>query len=260
MRENDGIVDGESELQYNGDGIGDGRDLPQPEVRAHIEQRRNAKDNEEYDDFKIAARCEKKNRHNDERGKRHNADHLLRDLAEEVCADVRGGICIKSGGQRPDVLHGSNNVLVAAVAVKRDREQRRRIHEMRRRIVKCDAGHMVQRLDLFNHGARPLIGCVRKHDVGAGIRRKFVFHNRKPAAGIRIGREERRNVVVHSDAPDRERTVNAGGEKRDHNDHALIDDLLRYFFQNVVLLQERSPMLGYRLFRLSDITEKSNIF
>ena len=42
--------------------------------------------------------------------------------------------------------------------------------------------------------------------------------------------------------------------------YALIDDLLRYFFQNVVLLQERSPMLGYRLFRLSDITEKSNIF
>ena len=85
--ENDGIVDRERELQNDGNRVGDRGNLAQPEVRAHIEQRSDRKDDEEDDNFKIAARCEEQHRHNDNGSQRHHADHLLCDLAEKVCAD-----------------------------------------------------------------------------------------------------------------------------------------------------------------------------
>ena len=80
MGENDGIVDGERKLQNNGNGIGDGGYLAQPEVCAHIEQRRDRKDDKKNNDLEIAARRKEQHRHDDHRRQRHDADHLLRDF------------------------------------------------------------------------------------------------------------------------------------------------------------------------------------
>ena len=101
---------------------------------------------------------------------------------------------------------------------------------MRRGIIKRHPSHMVKRLDLFRSGARTLVGRVRQHNIGARIRREFVLHNCQSAARIGIGREERGYVVIHLHAADGKSAVNARGQKRGHDDHALIHDLLRYFF------------------------------
>ena len=114
---------------------------------------------------------------------------------------------------------------------------------MRRRIIKRHAGHMLERLDLLRSSTRALIGRIGEHNVGARIRCELVLHDRKTAARIGIRRKERGYIVIHMHAADGKRTVNARGQKRDHDDHALIHDLPRYFFQNVVL-QMRSPRLG----------------
>ena len=243
MGENNGVVDGERELQNNGNGIGDGGYLAQPEVCAHIEQRRNRKDDKKNDDLEIAARRKEQHRHDDHRRQCHDANHLLRDLPKEVRTDVRGGICIKSCCERTDLVHRRNDVFIIACAVKGDREQRCGIHKMRRRIIKRHAGHVLERLDLLRSGTRALIGRIGKHNVGACIRRELVLHDCEPPAGIGIRRKKRGYIVIHMHAADGKRTVNARGQKRDHDDHALIHDLPRYFFQNVVL-QKRSPRLG----------------
>ena len=183
MGENDGVVDGERELQNNGNGIGDGGYLAQPEVCAHIEQRRNRKDDKKNDDLEIAARRKEQHRHDDHRRQRHDTDHLLRDLPKEVRADVRGGICIKACCERTDLVHRRNDVFIVACAVKGDREQRCGIHKMRWRIIKRHAGHMLECLNLLRSGTRTLIGRIGKHNVGACIRRELVLHDREPAAG-----------------------------------------------------------------------------
>ena len=108
---------------------------------------------------------------------------------------------------------------------------------------------MIELRDRFRGGARPLVGRVCQHNIGACIRRKFVLHDRKPAAGIRVGRKERGYIVIHTHAADGKRTVNARGQKRNHDDSAFVHDLLRYFFQNAVV-QERSPRHGSVLLQI----------
>ena len=108
---------------------------------------------------------------------------------------------------------------------------------------------MLERLDLLRSGTRALIGRIGKHNVGACIRRELVLHDREPAAGIRVGRKERGYIVIHTHAADGKRTVNARGQKRNHDDSAFVHDLLRYFFQNAVV-QERSPRHGSVLLQI----------
>ena len=86
---------------------------------------------------------------------------------------------------------------------------------------------MIALRDRFRGGARPLVGRVSQHNIGACIRRKFVLHDRKPAAGIRVGRKERGYIVIHTHAADGKRAVNAGSQKRDHNKDTFVNDLLR---------------------------------
>ena len=249
MGEYDRIVNGKRQLQNDGNGIGDRGYLAQPEVCAHIEQRRNRKNDEKDHDLKIAARRKEQYGYDNNGRQCHNADHLLRDLPKEVRADVRGGICIKACCERTDLVHRRNDIFIIACAVKGDREQRCRIHKMRRRIIKRHAGHMLERLDLLRSGTRALIGRVCQHNIGACIRRKFVLHDRKPATGIRVGWKERGYIVIHTHAADGKRTVNACGQKRNHDDSAFVHDLLRYFFQNAVV-QERSPRHGSVLLQI----------
>ena len=145
----DRIVDRQNQLQDDRDGIRDGGDLAQPVIRAHVHQGGYGKYDPEDHDLEVAPRCKQQHRNYNNRRDRKDADHLLGKLRRKVVPDLGRDVGIIVFQPLFDMIHLSFDLRIVGLPVKRDRQQCGRIDEMRRRVIKIDAGDVLIAGDLI---------------------------------------------------------------------------------------------------------------
>ena len=76
VAEDDGIVDGQSELQHNSNGVGDKGDLAEPVVGAHIQQGRRPEGQQQHWNLRIGAGGQQQHKDDDEHGNAVHHQHF----------------------------------------------------------------------------------------------------------------------------------------------------------------------------------------
>ena len=224
VREDDRVVDRERELHDHGDRVRDHRDLAEPEVRAHVQQRREDEDDEEDHDLEIAARGEQQDHRDDRRGDRDDAHHLARELLGIVLEVHRIGIAVVGREQRADLLARRGHARILVRRVEGDREERGGAGVVRVRGIEAHGEHVLIAADLPGQGLGPLIGQVRDHHVLGRAGDEVLLHDRDAAARLGVGGEEEGQVRVDLYAGKRQAAVYRRRDEQQHEKPPPFDD------------------------------------
>ena len=123
VTENDGVVDGQSQLENHGDGVGNKGDGAENKVGAHVQHRRRGKDDKVDGHLHVALGGEQQHHHDDHRRNGQDDGHLLLEGGRLVPADLGGGVDVVAlqGGEH--FVHGLYRGRVGLLSVKGDGEQ-----------------------------------------------------------------------------------------------------------------------------------------
>ena len=149
VAKDDGVVDGERQLQDARHGIGDERDLAHHEVRALIEHERDHKGQNQDRHLAVGLGGEEQHGDNDDGDIDHNDADLVVDGLLLRVAEVGGDIEIVAGERVLDALERVETALVVLVVVKGDGEERADVVVVLVGLVERHALHALDILQLL---------------------------------------------------------------------------------------------------------------
>ena len=144
MAKNNGIVNGQSKLQYHRHRIRDEADGSAEEIRAHIQQCGSAEGHQQHRHFHIGPGSQSQYQQDDGHRHQQNHQHLLVQQGIFIVAHQSIDGVIIRGGDLPDFLQGLQRCLVEISAGEVHIIQGRRLGIMLRGIIKGDHSHPVQ--------------------------------------------------------------------------------------------------------------------
>ena len=197
VAKDDGVVDGECQLQDARHGIGDERDFAHHEVRALIEHERDHKGQNQDRHLAVGLGGEEQHGDNDDGDIDHNDADLVVDGLLLRVAEVGGDIEIVAGERVLDALERVETALVVLVVVKSDGEERTDVVVVLVGLVERHALHALDILQLLLQ-----IEGVGEREVGDHHARcaeggELLVHDVERLAGLGIGGEIGGQVVFH---------------------------------------------------------------
>ena len=214
VQHDDGIVDGQSQLEHHRHRVGDKGDLSEDEVRAQIQQGRRDKGQQQHRNLRIGAGSQQQHQHDDNRRYRQDDPHLIGQGVRLGIPHRAVYIKVIGGQQLPDGLHGGQGGFVILLPRKGHGDQRVRALEIRCDVLRClglpvllcaDAvsqgrgGDALDLPDLFRQILRDAPRHVGHHHPGGTEGGEFLLHQGQPLAGLCGVRQVLRDVVADAD-------------------------------------------------------------
>ena len=199
MAQDDGVVDGQCQLQNDGDRVGDEGDGPAQEVGAHIQKGGGTEGQDQHRHLGIGAGCQGQHHHDDDRCDHQNHTHLTGKVGGHILSDLGVNVGVVPRQRFPDSVQGLQADVVGGCAVKGDGIQGRRLLVMVGGIVKLHAVYAVHILNGAGQVGGRIVGHVGHHDPGGAEGGEIVVHHGQPLAGLCGVRQVLRDVVADAD-------------------------------------------------------------
>ena len=121
VAEDNGVVDGQRQLQDDGDRVGDEADGAAQEVGAHVQQGGGAESHDQNRDLSVGAGGQCQHDNNDDGGDDDDDQHLALQIGRGIVADLRVDRGIVAALQLvTDLLQGVLGTLVPYLSIKAD--------------------------------------------------------------------------------------------------------------------------------------------
>ena len=124
VAQNDGVVDGQRQLQNDRDRVGDEADGAAQEVGAHVQQGGGTKSHDEHRHLGVRTGGQRQHQYNDDGGDDDDNAHLGLQVRRRIVADLGVDRGVVVGQLGADLVHGGLGAGIVDLAVKTDREQR----------------------------------------------------------------------------------------------------------------------------------------
>ena len=124
VAQNDGVVDGQRQLQNDRDRVGDEADGAAQEVGAHVQQGGGTKGHDEHRHLGVRTGGQRQHQYNDDGGDDDDNAHLGLQVRRGIVADLGVDRGVVVGQLGADLVHGGLGAGIVDLAVKTDREQR----------------------------------------------------------------------------------------------------------------------------------------
>ena len=118
VEHDDGVVDGQGQLQHHGHRVGHEGDLPEDKIGAQVQHRRRDKGEQQHRDLRVGAGGEQQHRHDDHRCHCQNDAHLTGQGVRLGAADGAVDVVVVRLQQLPDGGQRGNADLVRLLHVK----------------------------------------------------------------------------------------------------------------------------------------------
>ena len=197
VAEDDGVVDGQSQLQHHCHGVGDKGDLAKEEISALVQKGCHAEGDQQHRDLHVGLGGEQQYQQDDDHGDDHDHLHLRVQTGGVVGAGVAGDVQIIAGQCLLDLSQGVQAYLVSGLSVIGDGKQSGTVLVVVLGAVKRHGFHTRTGRQLFGQLLRPGEGNVVHHDAVGAEGGKFLVHNGKAPAGLRLLRQIVGQCVVH---------------------------------------------------------------
>ena len=136
VEHDDGVVDGQGQLQHHGHRVGHEGDLSEDKIGAQVQHRRRDKGEQQHRDLRVGAGGQQQHQHNDHRRHRQNDPHLT---GQGVCLGAAHGavdVAVIGREQLPDGGQGGKADLVVLLPVKGHGDQGVRPLEILRDVLR----------------------------------------------------------------------------------------------------------------------------
>ena len=262
VQQEDGVVHRAGQLQYRADRVGQERDLTEDDVRAHVEQDRDAEHGQEQHRLEPRGRGDGQDDEDDDDRQRHNAGNLRVDGRAEV--GIRhGGACHQTSvaddaldlvyglvGLVGRVLVGEDNIhiglviLVVVIDVGVVDEFARAV-DIGGHIAPHDHVHAVHIRDAVLYALRFIQRDVLQHDTAHAGVSKFVLHNVERLRGRGRVRQIFCQVVVDADHRHTDQTEDDKYNINLFDQFAVVNDQIdwavsfKFHKENTIFLRNR---------------------
>ena len=199
VAQDDGVVNGQCQLQNNGNGVGDKGNGATQEVGAHIQQSRRAKGHNQNRNLGIGTGRKGKHQHDDDGRQYQNDAHLALQVCGGIYADFGINIGIVPGQHIPDGMQCMDADIVRCGTVKRYAEQRRSGFVVVRGIIKIHAGNAINAFQVTADILGGFICNIGNHHAGCAVCNKVIIHHGQALAGFGILRQVGSNIIFHLD-------------------------------------------------------------
>ena len=199
VAQDDGVVNGQCQLQNNGNGVGDKGNGATQEVGAHIQQSRRAKGHNQNRNLGIGTGRKGKHQHDDDGRQYQNDAHLALQVCGGIHADFGINIGIVPGQHIPDGMQRMDADIVRCGTVKRYAEQRRSGFVVVRGIIKIHAGNAINAFQVTADILGGFICNIGNHHAGCAVCNKVIIHHGQTLAGFGILRQVGSNIIFHLD-------------------------------------------------------------
>ena len=199
VAENNGVVNGQGQLEHDGDGVGHKGDLPHQVVGAHVQNGRRAEGDEQYGDLRVGLGGEQQHKDDDHHGDDVHHQHLVIDDGFQGIAHGAADIEIVIRELFLHLFQGVDAHLVVLLPVEGDGKQGGGRGIVAAAVVKF---HGFYALGILYSPAELLglfKGDILHHDLCGAEGGKFPLHQLQPLAGLGILREIVGQAVVHLD-------------------------------------------------------------
>ena len=196
VTEDDGVVDGQGQLEHDGDGVCDKGDLPHQVVGAHVQYGRRAEGDEQHGDLRVGFGGQQQHKDDDDHGDDIHHQHLAVDDGFQGVTHGAADVEIIVGELFPDFRQGVNAHLVVLLPVKGDGKQGGGRGIVVPAVVKLHRLDPVGMFNLFAERLSLFVGDVLHHDFGRAEGDKFLLHQLKALTGLGILRQIVGQTVV----------------------------------------------------------------
>ena len=213
VAEDDGVVNGQSQLEHHGDGVGNKGDGAEDEVGAHVEHRRRHKYDEVDGHLHITLGGKKQHHHNHGGGDGQDDGHLLPQGGGGVPAHLGGQGYVVALQQVLHPVEGRHCLLIPGLPLKGDGEEGGGVLVVVGGVVKGHLRHPLHPLQPFGQGGGGVVGHVGHHHVGGAQGDKLLLHQGQAPPGLGFRRQIGGDVVVDLHLIDGSPAKDEGGDK-----------------------------------------------
>ena len=197
VAQNDGIVDGQRQLQNHRHRIRNKRNGAEDEVGALVQQGRRAESEHQHRHLCVRAGGQGQHQHDDDGGDGQNQTHLRSQIGGIVHAHRGIHIQVVAGKQVLHLMQRVDADVVHLFPVKGHGVQGRCILVVVGGVVKLHRIHTVHRLDLVHQRLGLGVSDVRDHHPGRAEGGKVVVHHRQALAGLSVLTQVGGDVILH---------------------------------------------------------------
>ena len=197
VAEDDGVVDGQCQLQHHGHGVGDKGYLPEQEVGTLVQQGRHAEGQQQHGNLHIGLGGEQQHQQDDDHGDEHDHLHLRIQAGRVVGAGIAGDVHVVPGQGLLHLFQGVQADLVISLSVVSDGKQGGAVPVVVLTVVEFHGLHALQGLQLVRQFLCAGTGDVVHHDPVCAEGHKLLVHGGQALPGLRLLRQIVGQVVVH---------------------------------------------------------------
>ena len=220
----DGVVDGQSQLQHHGDGIGDEADLSAQVVGAHVHQGRRSEGQQQHRHLHIGPGGQHQHQDDDDHGYHQDGVHLLLEHGVLVVAD--GGVHVQVVAREglPNGFHGLKGDFVGFQTLEADVEEGGGVPVVVGGIVKGDHIHPFHGFQHIPDLLRGFVGDVVHHHPGGAEGGEIGIHGVDPLPGLRVLRQIGGHIVLYLHPVHGKQAENQREHVQQEEQIPLIDD------------------------------------
>ena len=196
VAEDDGVIDGQGQLQYHGHGVGHEGDLPKDEVGALVHQRRHAEGHQQHGDLHVGVGGEQQHQQYNDHGDDHDHLHLGGQIFGGRIAYVSSNVYVVTLQKGFDLFQGVGAHRAGSSAAVCNGEQGGTVVVVVLRAVKFHGFHSLNGPDLLRQEFRLRIGYVVYHNTAGAEGDKLLIHDGQALAGFGGVRQVAGQIVV----------------------------------------------------------------
>ena len=203
VAEDDGIVDGQSQLQNWRNGVGDKRNFTKNEVGAHIQQHGRQKSDDQHRDLTIGSGGQQKDQDHNDCSDGHDNVHLRCQGGRLALAHRAGDGDVITGQSLPECLHGGKTDGVILLALEGHVEQGGGLAVVVVAVLRVifvpevHGGDALDRLQRIHQRQGLVIRDVGYHHPGCAKGGELVLHHAQTLAGLRVLSQIVGDIVVN---------------------------------------------------------------
>ena len=199
VAQDDGVVDGERQLQNYRDRVGNKADGAAQKVGTHIQKGSRAEGHNQNRHLGVGAGGQRQHDHNDDGGNDDDDAHLRLQISGGIHAHLRVNVGVVICQRVADVLHGGLGAVVVLLGVKADRVKRRCIGVVIFGGIKFHGIHAVDVLNDLLQVQRGVVADVGHHDARRAVGDEVVVHHGQTLAGFGGVGQVGGDVIFHLD-------------------------------------------------------------
>ena len=193
VAQNNGVVNGQSQLEHHGDGVGHKGNLPHQVVGAHVQERRRTEGQQKHGHLQISFGGEQQYAHDNAHRNQHDNFHFAGQRVLKARAHLAVDVEVAALQHGPDLVHSVLADLVLHLTLQGEGEQCGGIgvgigqnSRLVLRVVELHSGHPLHRLQRFLQLQSAVQRDVGHHDAGTGIGDEFVPHDGQALTGLGV--------------------------------------------------------------------------